>query len=366
MTNYEQTSIVIPAYNEEEVLEQTIEKMIEEVGEKAEIIIVEDGCTDKTPEIAEKLAQKHPQIKHLHFDKRQGKATAIKKAFDHSDREILAFADSDTPTAYKNIPRIIKPIQEENYDIAIGSRHGDNEESERGLLRRIHTTYTNKTISSILKTGINDHQCGFKAIKREKYQEIKPQLKSDKWFLDIELIYFAKQNNYKLKTVPVSYTSDDESSSAGLEIFPEFFKTVYRLKKTEETSKIHQLEQYLKFGIIGGIGAVVNTIFLYAFTEQLGIHYMISGALSIEAAIITMFFLNNKFTFRPLKKGFKQIINGLIRSNIIRSIGIIVQLAILYILTEYAGIMYIISNLIGILIAAIFTFYGEKNHNWKK
>jgi len=361
---YKNAAIVIPAYNEENVLEETLEKIIDELGKEAEIIIVEDGCTDNTPEIAEKLAEKHTQIKHLHFDKRQGKATAIKKAFDQTDREILAFADSDTPTAYKNIPKIIKPIEEENYDIVIGSRHGENSESERGLLRRIHTTYTNKTISTVLKTGINDHQCGFKAIKREKYEEIKPKLKSDKWFLDIELIYFSTQNNYKLKTVPVSYTSDDESSSAGLEIFPEFFKTVYRLKKTEKNSRIHQLEQYFKFGVIGGIGAVINTIFLYALTEFAGIHYMISGALSIEAAIIAMFFLNNKFTFKPLKKGFKQIIDGIIRSNIIRSVGIAVQLGILYSLTEFAGINYIISNLIGILIAAIFTFYGEKYHNW--
>jgi len=363
MSLYEKVSIIVPAYNEEDVLVETIEKMLGEIGEEAELIIVEDGCTDQTPKIAAQLAEKYSQIKHIHFDERQGKATAIKKAFEQAKGEILAFADSDTPSAHENIPKIIEPIKNEDYDIVIGSRHGKNSESQRGLLRKIHTTYTNKTISTILGTGVKDHQCGFKAIKREKYEEIKPELKSDKWFLDIELIYHAKSNGYKLKSVPVKYTSDDESSSAGLEIFPEFFKTIYQLKKSEG-KQIKRLEQYFKFGVIGVVGAIINTILLYAFTEYLGMYYMLSAFLSIEAAIISMFFLNNKFTFKPLKKGFEQIIKGLIRSNIIRSVGIIVQLGILYSLTEYFGINYLVSNLAGILIGGIFTFYGEKYHNW--
>lgn len=363
--SYEDVAIVLPAYNEQDTLRDTVEKIINKLEYKGDLIVVEDGCTDQTPKIAKEMEKEYDQIKHIHSDERLGKATAIKKGFENSNKSILAFADSDTPQAYKNIYKVVQTLKEEDNDLVIGDRNSSDSQANRGFLRKIHTTYTNKVIDKALKTGIKDHQCGFKAIKSNKYHQIKGKLKSTKWFLDIELIYYAQQNDYKIKSIPIEYESEDENSSAGPEIFLEFFQTLHRIKK-EERQEHEGLGQYLKFGTIGGAGAMINMTLLYLLTEYLSFYYMFSAAISTEAAIITMFILNNRYTFKPIKQGIKNILEGILRSNIVRSLGVILQLALLYIFTEYLEIYYVISNGLAILLASILTFHGEKRYNWDK
>ena len=123
--------------------------------------------------------------------------------------------------------------------------------------------------------------------------------------------------------------------------------------------------KYLRFAVTGALGAVVNTVILYGMTEFLGLFYIFSALIATEISIIFMFFINNDFTFQNRKTGF-DIIKGLIKSNIIRSFGIGLNIGLLYIFTEFLGIYYIVSNLMAIFLASIFNFIGERDLNWRE
>lgn len=365
MNLYSKISIVIPAYNEEEGIENTIEELLEEVGDKSEIIIVEDGSTDQTPDITRNLAQKYDNVTSLNFKDKLGKANAVRKGFDHANNEVLVFLDADNSANISSLEELVRPIFEGEAEVSIGSRYLKESNADRDTKRLIQSKLYNKTTSFLLKTGIKDHQCGFKAIKKKEYEEVNKDLDPADWMLDTEIIYYAKKNGYRIKEIPIEWTEDEDNSSLGREAVPEAIKTIYKLKmKSLLGDKFEIINKYAKFGVIGSLGALINTALLFVFTEIGGFHYMMSAVVSIEAAIISMFFLNNKFTFRPLKEGFKQILVGIGKSNVIRSAGIAVQLGMLYGLTEFVGVNYLISNIIGIIVGSLFTFYGEKNHNW--
>lgn len=126
------------------------------------------------------------------------------------------------------------------------------------------------------------------------------------------------------------------------------------------------VEKYVRFAFIGAFGAITNTLLLYLITEFLGIHYLVSAAIATECTIIMVFFLNNQFTFDNTKGGTRQLLDGIVRSNLVRIVGISVQLSLLFALTEFLGLYYIVSNILAIFVASIFNFLGEKQFNWQE
>lgn len=358
----EDVSVIIPAINEERYLEDSVEQTLDYIGENSELVLVTDPSTDRTQQIAEELARKYDQIVHVEKDSRHGKGRAIEEGIRHSSNSLVAFLDADLATTPDQLENIIEPLTQ-GYDVVIGSRYVKGSDTERKAIREIPSRVFNVATSRILGTGIEDHQCGFKAFRKEKVEDM-ISLDDGGFPWDLELLYKARKQGLNIKEIPVKWRSR-EGSEVGSSTFLRFMKRIYFLGLDryfgEKSEDIHK---YTKFATVGGLGAVVNTVLLYLFTDMLGIHYLVSGALSIEAAIIAMFFLNNHFTFHPVKQGIRQVLDGILVSNLVRSVGIVAQLAVLYVLTDMAGLYYLASNIIAIFVSSILTFIGENRYNW--
>ena len=122
----------------------------------------------------------------------------------------------------------------------------------------------------------------------------------------------------------------------------------------------------IRFSIVGVIGAVINTGLLWLFTDLAGIYYLVSSAIAIEIGIIIQFLLNDRWTFREKKtSGVKQFIVRILKSNLWRSGGLVINIGVLYLLTEYAGVYYLISNIFGILCAFLWNYILESRLTWE-
>jgi len=120
-----------------------------------------------------------------------------------------------------------------------------------------------------------------------------------------------------------------------------------------------------KFSIVGGIGAVINTGLLWLFTEVAGIYYLYSSIVAIEIAILMQFIMNDRWTFKEQKTTqVAQFITRLVKSNIWRSGGLAVNIGVLYLLTEYAGVYYLLSNIVGIFCAFLLNYLLESRFTW--
>jgi dolichol-phosphate mannosyltransferase len=130
-------------------------------------------------------------------------------------------------------------------------------------------------------------------------------------------------------------------------------------------SSKQDLLRLIKFSIVGVIGAGINTSFLWLLTDLAELFYLFSSAIAIEVAIITQFLLNDRWTFIERKtRGLKQFLERILKSNLWRSGGLVVNVGILYLLTEYVCLYYLISNIFGIFCAFILNYILESRLTW--
>jgi dolichol-phosphate mannosyltransferase len=120
-----------------------------------------------------------------------------------------------------------------------------------------------------------------------------------------------------------------------------------------------------KFSVVGVIGAVINTWFLWLFTDVAGLYYLYSALIAIEIAIILQFLMNDRWTFKEQKTTHvEQFVKRIIKSNIWRSGGLAVNIGVLYFLTEYMDIYYLLSNIVGIICAFLLNYLFESRLTW--
>lgn len=360
----EKLSLVLPVYNEAESLSKCIEGLVDQLKDiEYELIIIEDGCTDNTPKEAARLEQRHNQVNHLHFDKRLGKGKAIEKGLDDVEGDILGFIDTDLSIKPEDVLKSYKSIQETGNDMVIGSRYVETSESKRSKKRLYSSKIYNFLVRKTLRTGVKDHQCGLKLFRRSLWEEISDEISDDKWFWDTSLIHQAKKSGHSIDEIGIKWS---EKGNSDVNVVKDGIKMLEKLAEVKIEEKNLPLDiRYGRFMIIGGIGALLNTAILFILTDYLELHYILSSVFAIESAIILMFFLNNRFTFDNKKEQASKIVLGIFKSNIVRSVGIMANLGLLYVFTEFFNIYFLVSNLFAIIIASIINFTGEKHFNWE-
>jgi len=209
-----EVSVVFPAYNEADALEATVEKVTKALNEfthSYEVIIAEDGSTDGTDKKAAVLAEKHPFIKHVHREKRLGRGNALKNAFKQSSGEVLVYMDLDLATDLKHLKSLVGAVEFEGYDFATGSRMLPESNVERSSTRNIASKTYNFMVRALLGSKVKDHQCGFKAFRREPVMQLLDEVGAGHWFWDTEILVRAHRRGYKIKEIPVSWRGGRET-----------------------------------------------------------------------------------------------------------------------------------------------------------
>jgi glycosyltransferase involved in cell wall biosynthesis len=202
-----EVSIVLPAYNEANRIEETVERTaaaLSKISSSFEIIIAEDGSKDGTYRISESLARKYDFVKHLHSDERQGRGRALNRAFRSSRGEILGYIDVDLATDMEHLIELIQSIRE-GYDFATGSRMLPQSNVKRPFKRGFASKGFNFLTRLMLGSKLYDHQCGFKSFRREALFVLMDKVKDTHWFWDTELFVRAQRAGYRIKEFPVEW-----------------------------------------------------------------------------------------------------------------------------------------------------------------
>ena len=205
-----EVSVVLPAYNEANKLETAVAetaKALEGFARSYEIIIAEDGSTDGTDEIAAALSERYKFVKHLHREKRLGRGVALKNAFRNCNGEILVYMDVDLATNIGQLKSLVKAVEEEEFDLAVGSRLLSESKVARSRTRNIASKGYNFLVRALLGSKVRDHQCGFKAFKREALMPLLNEVAASHWFWDTELLVKAFRRDFKIKEIPVEWKS---------------------------------------------------------------------------------------------------------------------------------------------------------------
>lgn len=209
-------NIVIPIYNEEKVIKNTTETILDFINSnhlpyRLTLTLADNGSTDNTLEICQDLSERFSEVKLLNI-KEKGKGIAIRNAWQKSDADLLVFMDADLSSDLKHLPALIEAVALEKYDLSIGNRLGKTSKViSRRFMRKIASRVYNLLMRFLFKTGVDDHQCGFKAISKNGFDLISSELQENAWFFDTELIVIALKNNLKIKQVDIVWTDNINS-----------------------------------------------------------------------------------------------------------------------------------------------------------
>lgn len=198
--------MVLPAYNEAANIEKAVFVTAEtlfKITDHFEIIIAEDGSTDGTDRIASSLSEQYAYVVHLHSEKRQGRGKALNRAFKAASGEVLCYIDVDLATDMKYLEKLIRAVSTDGYDFATGSRMMHESDAKRPLKREFASRGYNFLVRLFLRSKLYDHQCGFKAFRREALFELLDETENEHWFWDTEVLVRAQHRRYKVIEFPV-------------------------------------------------------------------------------------------------------------------------------------------------------------------
>ncbi len=204
-------SVVLPAHDEAGRLRGTVGATLEALASflpagSFEVIVAEDGCTDRTPEVARELAAGDDRVRHVHSEERLGRGRALENAFREARGETLVYFDCDLATDLSHLEELVDSVRSDEADIATGSRRLAERRADRPARRRLASGLYNGLVRLALGSELRDHQCGFKAFDRTVLDDVLPAVEDGHWFWDTELLVAAQREGYRVREFPVEWT----------------------------------------------------------------------------------------------------------------------------------------------------------------
>jgi len=215
MDDQPKISIIFPAYNEARSILGTLQEAVQYLEKRKlsyEIIVSADG-TDGTREIVAELSKTNPRIQGIGSPERRGKGKGIRNAVAMASGKWIGFSDADNKTPITELDKFI-PLLEKGTEVVIGSRGSRQSliENPQPLYRRVGAKGFAVFMHIITGLwGFVDTQCGFKFFQADIAHDLFSRQQIDGYMFDVEILYLAKKEGYRIEQVPIRWRDDGDS-----------------------------------------------------------------------------------------------------------------------------------------------------------
>lgn len=227
-------NITIPVFNEERRLESGIRRLAPFLAEQMtcdyELVIADNASSDRTPEIAAKLAKEFPRVRVVRLDAK-GRGGALRKVWSECDADVCSYMDVDLSSDLASFPELARKVATGEADLAVGSRLLQKGATQRSWQREVLSRAYNRLLRVTLGTQFSDAQCGFKAISRRAAQTLLPLVENNHWFFDTELLVLAEKAGFRIHDLPVRWREDRDSTVKVLGTIGEDLRGIVRLRQ---------------------------------------------------------------------------------------------------------------------------------------
>jgi glycosyltransferase involved in cell wall biosynthesis len=193
-----------PAYNEEENVAETVSRALDEIGPlvdgSIEVLVVDDGSTDRTPELADALAADDPRVR-VHHQENRGYGGALRAGFENARGQLIGFSDGDLQFDLREMSRLLERLADASrpVDAVIGSRMKRRDPPHRIFIAK---TY-NAIVSVLFGLRVRDIDCAMKLFRREVFDGLR--LETDSPFLSAELLIKLRARGERMAQVGVTH-----------------------------------------------------------------------------------------------------------------------------------------------------------------
>lgn len=250
MSGVPELSIVIPSYNEEARLPASLEKIAAYIRVRkpnTEVIVVDDGSTDRTAAVAEAWCGRIPQLRIVANGVNRGKGFSVRHGSLEACGEIVLFTDADLSSPIEEGEKLLAALA--SHDVAIGSRAVDRSliEVHESLFREFAGIIFNRIVRVILRLPFVDTQCGFKAFRRERCQIIFEQQTIERFGFDPEVLYLARHHGLSIAEVSVRWAHSPATKVNMLRDSVQMFLDVFVIRWNAIRGKYRKARQGVNF-----------------------------------------------------------------------------------------------------------------------
>jgi glycosyltransferase involved in cell wall biosynthesis len=230
-----QATLIIPAHNEEARLEATLRHYcaaLERRYDQAfEVLVVANGCRDRTANVALRISDTYPQVRVLHIDVPLGKGGAVLAGFAEARGVDLVFADADAATAPESLLQLLTHLQA--HEVAIGSRRlpGARITHKQPWRRRLFGWAFALVVRRLFALPYSDTQCGAKALRASAARLLATLVQERSWTFDVDLLLCARAANLSVLECPVTWADQPGSQLRILPAARDVVTALWRLKR---------------------------------------------------------------------------------------------------------------------------------------
>ncbi|KGF73107.1 sulfonate ABC transporter permease [Neosynechococcus sphagnicola sy1] len=371
-------SLIIPTYNER----QNIEAMVAHLSQlldpvlpgEYELIIVDDDSPDRTWEVAQTLLVAFPQLRVMRRQQERGLSTAVVRGWQAAQGEILGVMDGDLQHPPEVLLQLLAAM-ERGADLAIASRHVKRGGVSRwSLLRRLLSRGA-QVVGLLLLPGVvgrvSDPMSGYFLVSRAAIAERELQPTGYKILIEV----LGRGQIQEIAEVGYVFLErrEGESKVTGRQ-YLDYLHHLLRLRLTHGRGgrfrELIPLKQFLRFGLVGLSGVVVDMVVLYLLHDAstLGLGLTRSKILAAEVAIINNFFWNDAWTFADVaqqQRGGVARFRRFLKFNAVCLVGLVLNVLLLNLLFNQLQLHYLLANLIAIAVVTLWNFWVNLKLSWR-
>ena len=227
-------SVVIPAFNEVQRLPLYLEELRRYFGTgyklRVEIIVVDDGSSDGTPQLVRAAARDFPvPLRCISHATNQGKGAAVRTGVFEAAGKLVLFADADGSTPISEESTLRRLIREGS-DVAVGARLSKGANIRRSVVRGVGSFVVSSLVRCVLDTGVKDTQCGFKMFRRPVARRAVSAQQEDRFAFDIELLVICRRLGFLVAETPISWVEKQGSKVSFLDTL-DIARATWRIRR---------------------------------------------------------------------------------------------------------------------------------------
>lgn len=352
-------AVVIPTYNERETVADIVHAVHEALdGEDHEIVIVDDSSPDGTADVVR--AMDDVPVRLIERTGKRGLGAAYRDAFAQVDADIVVQMDADFSHPPERIPALVDAVRD-GADVAVGSRYVSGGERKDPLHRRIFPLIGSFLYRVLLRSPVRDVTSGFKAYRGEMLDGLDLDRLPSGFHFQAASLFALIADGADVEEVAITF----RERKAGEPKYStrDLVDNVLLLARLT----VRKNRRPLKFAAVGSTGVALDMGLLYLLTEFAGLYYLFSAVISAETATLSNFTLNDLWTFRDRRgSGARAAVERLAKYHAVAVTGIGIKLLFLYLLTEFGGFHYLLSNLVAIGLAFVWNYTVNALWTWQK
>jgi dolichol-phosphate mannosyltransferase len=357
-----QLSVVIPTFNERDnvtTLFRRLEKTL--AGIPFEAIFVDDNSPDGTWQILRALARDDSRVRCIRRIGRRGLSGACIEGILASSAPCAAIIDADLQHDETQLPKMLALLQGGDFDLVIGSRYIEGGSADSFNRHRAGASaLATEVAKRALKVEVADPMSGFFMIRRDRFEELAPQLSTQGFKILLDVVATA-HGALRIKEIPYTFGSRLHGESKLDSMVALDFLGLVLAKLTHDVVSL----RFLLFAMVGSLGLVVHLAALYVALEVFHVPFAGAQAWGALCAMTSNFILNNFLTYRDQRlKGFA-ILRGLLLFYLVCSVGLFANVGVAFSVYDQQPIWWL-AGAAGALMGVVWNYAMSGLFVWRK